>query len=84
MTSSLADGPWTSGRPERGLSNRPGTPSLANRFRHVLTVDGRQPRSRAICGLSFPSSAARMILARSASRCGLVAAFTICSSLRRR
>jgi hypothetical protein len=43
-----------------------------------------QPRSRAIFAFGSPAAAARMILARSTSRCGLVPALMICRSFRSR
>ena len=84
MTASRALGPCISGRPERGLSNRPGIPRTANRPRQVRTTATLQPRSRAISAFVVPAAAASTILARSTSRCGLVPAAMICSSLRRR
>ncbi len=84
MTASRALGPCVSGRPGRGRSNRPGIPRTANRRRQVRTTFALQPSSRAICAFAFPAAAASTILARSTSRCGLVPARTICSSLRRR
>jgi hypothetical protein len=53
-------------------------------FGQVRAVATLQPRSAAIAVLGAPPAAASTILARSTSRCGLVAARTICSSLRRR
>jgi hypothetical protein len=59
-------------------------PRTANRLRQVRAVTMLQPSSRAICAFGFPAAAASTIFARSTSRCGLVPAATICSSLRRR
>ena len=74
MTASRALGPCTSGRPDRGLSNRPGIPRTANRPRQVRTTATLQPRSRAMAAFAVPAAAASTILARSTSRCGLVPA----------
>ena len=84
MTASLTLGPCTSGRPQRALSNKPGIPRTANRPRQVRTTAALQPRSRAMAAFAVPPAAASTIFARSTSRCGLVPARTICSSLRRR
>ncbi|HEY3952523.1 MAG TPA: hypothetical protein VGM53_04050 [Streptosporangiaceae bacterium] len=83
-TASRALGPWVCGRPDLGLSNKPAIPRTANRRRQVRTTATLQPRSRAIAAFAAPAAAASTILARSTSRCGLVPAARICSSLRRR
>ena len=58
---SLALGPRTSGRPERGLSKMPGMPCSASQRRQSRTVHSPQPRSRAIAAFSLTSAAARVI-----------------------
>ena len=70
--------------PGPGLIEQPRDPGAANRPRQARTIASLQPRSRAIWVFALPSAAASTILARSTSRCGLVPAATICSSLRRR
>ena len=77
MTASLALGPCTSGRPQRGLPDKPGMPRTANRPRQVRTTATLQPRSRAMAAFAVSPAAASTIFARSTSRCGLVPARTI-------
>jgi hypothetical protein len=71
MTASRALGPCTSGRPERGLSNRPGIPRTANRRRQVRTTATLQPRPRAIAAFAalaqLPQRLRRRVLFRADS-----------------
>ena len=83
-TASRALGPWVSGRPQRGLSKIPGTPRTANRPRHSRTVFTLQIQVAGDFLVAVPGAGGEAILARSASRCGLVPALMICTSFRRR
>jgi hypothetical protein len=60
------------GFPGRGSSCKPSKPRLANRPRHLPTVDPVQPSSAAISVLDRPSAAANTIRQRSASACELL------------
>lgn len=69
-TASRALGPCTSGRPQRGLSNRPGIPGTANRPRQVRTIATLQPSCRAMAAFAVPAAAARTILAAAPAAAG--------------
>src|SRR6266540_6462345 len=76
-------GPCTSGRPGRGASRRPGSPSASKRRRHFFTVCSEQPTSLAILAAERPSAAASTIRARSTARRSAVRERTIRSNTRR-
>ena len=77
---SRTPGPYTSGRPLRGRSDRAGRPPRANRCRQVRTVAAVQPSSAAIRAFAQPAPASNAILARRASACGADGRRTIASS----
>ena len=74
MTASRALGPCTSGRPERGLSKRPGIPRTANRPRQVRPPPRCSPGPGRWARSPSPPLPPARSLARSTSRCGLVPA----------
>ena len=77
---SLTSGPYTSGRPLRGRSDRAGMPPRANRRRQVRTVVTVQPKAAAIRAFGQPAWASSTILARRTCACGADARRTIASS----
>ncbi len=77
---SRTSGPYTSGRPLRGRSDRLGMPPRANRRRQVCTVVTEQPSSAAIRAFAWPWWARSTIMARRTSTCGEDGRRTIASS----
>ena len=63
---------YEGGLPERAESLSPSIRLLAKRMRHLLTVDEQVLYSAAICFVSLPSAAARIISARKDMRCSVV------------
>ncbi len=78
---SRTSGPYSSGRPLRGLSHRAGMPPRANRRRQVRTVPSVQPSSAAIRAFGQFAWASSAILVRRTSACGEDGRRTIASSL---
>src|SRR5215470_15693005 len=73
------------GRPERGRSCKPSSPSALKRLSQVRTVSCVNSSSCAIAGTRVPALASRMIRARSTSRAGAVReranlSMAVCSS----
>jgi len=68
------------GRPERGRSASPASPSQENRFRHFSTVFGATPSFSAVTTFCLPSAAINTIRARSATRCSVQGLRTRASS----
>src|SRR5262245_12690004 len=90
MTSATCSALYVAGRPERGRSANPSSPSLLNRLSQLRTVISVSSNSRAMAGTRFPLLARRMIRARSTSRAAAVrdrasfaiAAFSSCVNVR--
>src|SRR5260370_5336087 len=87
-TAQICSGVYVAGAPDRGASaSRSQTAHLPSASRHRLrqyrAVFGQTPSSRALLRTSIPSTACKMMRARSATGCGVEGVRTSCSSASR-